>query len=152
MNAQDFATGFTVDATPAEAFAAITNVRGWWSEEIEGTTDRLDGEFDYHYRDVHRCTMRMTELVPDERVVWHVVDNYFDFITDQTEWKGTQISFDVSAKGDQTEVRFAHRGLVPEYECYDVCSSEWSKYVNGSLKSLITTGTGQPNPREGVSY
>jgi hypothetical protein len=42
----------------------------------------------------------------------------------------------------------AHRGLVPEFECFEACSSAWGFYVNGSLKRLITTGRGEPNPEE----
>ena len=39
MNDQNFTTAFSVDHTPEEAFDAISNVRGWWSEEIEGSVD-----------------------------------------------------------------------------------------------------------------
>jgi predicted phosphohydrolase len=138
-------TSFTVDQTPAEAFAAITNVRGWWSEDIEGSTDKLDDEFTYRHEDVHRCKLRLTEVIPDQKVAWLVLDNYFNFTQDTTEWTGTEIIFEVSAKGNQTEVRFTHLGLVPEYECFDVCSNAWGSYINGSLRSLITTGKGQPN-------
>ena len=140
-----FTTTFTVDQTPQAAFAAITNVRGWWSEDIEGRTDKLGSEFNYHFRDIHRCTMKITELVPGKKVVWRVLDNYFNFTKDTTEWKGTDIIFDVSKKGDETEVRFTHQGLVPEYECYDACSDGWVTYINGSLRDLIATGKGQPN-------
>src|SRR5262249_10087760 len=35
MNNQNFTTGFSVDQTPEQAFAAINNPRGWWSEAIE---------------------------------------------------------------------------------------------------------------------
>ena len=45
-----------VDQTPEEVFNAINNPRGWWSEEIEGSTDKLNDEFNYHYKDVHHCT------------------------------------------------------------------------------------------------
>jgi Activator of Hsp90 ATPase homolog 1-like protein len=145
MSDQNFTTSFTVDQTPEEAFSAITNVRGWWSEEIEGSTDKLDDEFTYHNEDIHHCKMRLTEVIPGKRVVWFVLDNYFNFTEDKSEWKGTEITFEVSEKGNQTEIRFTHLGLVPEYECFDVCSNAWGSYINGSLRSLITTGKGRPN-------
>jgi hypothetical protein len=49
MSTQDFTTVLVVDQSPKEAFDAITNVRGWWSEEIEGNTAKLNDVFDYHY-------------------------------------------------------------------------------------------------------
>ena len=145
MNDHNYTTTFTVDHTPEEAFAAINNVRGWWSEEIEGDTDKLGAEFSYHFKDVHRCKLKITEVIPGKKVVWLVLDNYFSFTKDKTEWKGTEITFEVSKKGDKTEIHFTHLGLVPEYECYDVCSDGWGTYINGSLRDLITTGKGQPN-------
>ena len=148
MKDHNFTIAFTVNQTPEAAFAAITNVRGWWSEDIEGRTDKLGAEFKYHFRDIHRCTMKITELVPGKKVVWRVLDNYFNFTKDTTEWTGTDIIFDVSRKGDKTEVRFTHQGLVLEYECYDACSDGWSTYIKGSLKDLIATGKGQRNVGE----
>ncbi|MGO9481761.1 MAG: SRPBCC family protein [Candidatus Kryptoniota bacterium] len=148
MKNQNYTTTFSVDQPPEEVFAAINNVRGWWSEEIEGSTDKVGDEWTYHYEDVHSCKLKVTELVPGKRVVWHILDNYFNFTKDKSEWKGTTISFEISKKGDKTEVRFTHMGLVPEYECYDVCSNAWGSYINGSLPSLITKGKGQPNPKE----
>ena len=148
MSEQNFTKVVLVDRTPEEVFGAINNVRGWWSEEIEGRTDKLEAEFTYHYKDVHRCKLKITELVPGKKVIWQVLDNYFNFTKDKSEWKGTTISFDISKKGDTTEVRFSHIGLVPAYECYEVCSDAWSSYLSGSLKSLITTGRGKPNKKE----
>jgi hypothetical protein len=145
---QDYTTTISVDRTPQEAFEAITNVRGWWSQEVEGVTDQVGGEFDYHYKDVHRCMVRVTELVPGQKVVWHILDNYFNFIDDQAEWKDTKVVFEISAKDGGAEVGFTHVGLVPQYECYDVCTNAWAGYINGSLRNLINTGTGQPNPKE----
>lgn len=144
---QNLSLSFLVDNTPTEAFEAINNVRAWWSGAVDGRTDEL-GVFKYHYQDVHRCTIEITELVPGEKVVWHVVDNYFDFVEDKSEWKDTEIVFEIAQKGDKTEVRFTHVGLVPDYECYEVCADGWGTYINGSLRNLITEGKGQPNQNE----
>jgi hypothetical protein len=148
MTSQNFTTSFLVDQTPEEAFAAVTDVRGWWSEEIEGSTDKLGEEFTYRYQDAHYTKQQITELVPGEKVTWRVLDSYLDFTEDPSEWNGTQLSFDVSRKGDQTEVRFSHVGLVPEFECFDTCSNAWGFYINSSLRHLITTGEGAPNQKE----
>lgn len=149
MKNQNFTTSIAVDQTPREVFDAITNVRGWWSEEIEGGTANLHDEFLYHYKDVHIVKMRLTEVVPGKRMVWHVLDNYFNFIDDKTEWKDTRVVFDIAEKNGQTELRFTHEGLVPAYECYEICHEAWTKYITGSLRNLITTGKGSPNPKEG---
>ena len=147
MNDQNYSISFTTNQSAEEVFAAINNVRGWWSEEIKGPTDKLGAEFTYHHENVHRCKMKITEFVPYEKVVWLVLDNYFNFTEDKTEWTGTKVVFEVSKKEAKTQVRFTHEGLVPEYECFDVCSNAWGSYINGSLQRLITTGKGRPNPK-----
>ena len=150
MSAQNFTAAFTVDQTPAEAFAAINNVRGWWSENIEGGTGKLNDVFTYRVEDMHQCTMKLIEVVPGKKVVWLVLDNYFNFTKDKTEWTGTKIEFGVSKKKNKTQIHFTHWGLVPTYECYGVCHDGWSGYINKSLCNLITTGKGHPNPKEEV--
>ena len=149
MQNRDFSTKILVDQSPAKVFKAVTNVRGWWSEEIEGKTANLNDEFRYHYKDVHRCTIKLTEVIPNRKVVWSVLDNYFNFTKDKREWKGTKVSFQIAKKGEKTELRFTHIGLVPDYECFDVCSDAWGNYVRGSLRKLITSGKGLPNAKEG---
>ncbi len=148
MKSQNYTTTFAVDQTPEEAFAAINDVRGWWSGNIEGNTDRLGDEWTYRYKDIHYSKQKTTELVPAKKIVWLVLDSYLNFVEDKTEWNGTKVTFDISKKGDKTEVRFSHLGLTPEVECYDACSNAWGGYVNSSLRNLITKGKGQPNRKE----
>ncbi|MFZ1080419.1 MAG: SRPBCC domain-containing protein [Candidatus Kryptoniota bacterium] len=148
MKDQSLTAAITVDQTPEEAFAAINNVRGWWSGEIEGGTDKLGDEFTYRYKDIHYSKQRITEFIPGKRVVWDVLDSYLSFIKDKTEWNGTRITFEIARKGDKTEVRFTHHGLSPEHECFNACSDAWGSYIRGSLRSLIATGKGQPNKKE----
>jgi uncharacterized protein YndB with AHSA1/START domain len=146
--AKGFTTSFTVDQSPQEVFDAINNVRGWWSGEIEGSTARLGAEFTYRYKGVHRSTQKITELVPGKKVAWHVLEARLNFVEDKTEWNGTDIVFEIARKGNKTELRFTHVGLVPAFQCYGDCSGAWGFYVNDSLRSLITTGKGDPNAKE----
>jgi hypothetical protein len=143
-----FNTTILVDESPKEVFDAINNVRCWWSENIEGGTEKLNDEFSYKYKDVHHCAMKLIEVLPDQKVVWLVMDNYFNFIKDQSEWKGTKIIFEISKKGGQTQMHFTHEGLTPAYECYQICFDAWTDYIQNSLRNLITTGKGTPNPKE----
>src|SRR5580698_4814213 len=85
MKDQNFTASFTVDKTPEEAFKAIRNINAWWSEEIVGRTEKVGDVFEYHYKDIHRCNMKMTESVPGKRVAWLVTDNHFNFVDDKTE-------------------------------------------------------------------
>lgn len=148
MAAADFTTTIVVDQTPEEVFNAVTNVRGWWSEEIEGGTEKLNDEFTYHYKDVHISKMKLIEVIPNKKIVWLVLDNQFNFTKDKEEWKGNKIVFDITQKENKTQLQFTQLGLVPEYECFEICKDAWSNYVKNSLRSLITTGKGQPNSKE----
>ena len=146
MKAQDYTTTFQVTQSAEQVFTAINDVRGWWSEQIDGPTDKLNAEFRYHYKEVHRCKIKVVAFVPGEKVVWLVEENRFDFTKDKTEWTGTKISFDITRQDGKTQLTFTHVGLVPAYECYKICANAWSNYINGSLKDLIEKGKGEPNP------
>ena len=144
----DLTLTFTVDQTPEEVFAAINNVRGWWSGDIEGSTGKLGEEWTYRYKDIHFSKQKITQLIPGKKVVWHVVDSYLNFVADKAEWNGTDIVFEIAPKNGKTEVRFTHAGLVPAFECYGDCSGAWDFYITDSLRNLIATGKGEPNPKE----
>jgi activator of Hsp90 ATPase-like protein len=148
MKDKNYTTAFTVDQSREEVFNAVNNVRGWWSEELQGRTDQLGAEFKFRYQDFHHSTHKITEFAPAEKVVWHVPNARINFVKDKGEWDGTDIIFEISRKGEKTELRFTHVGLVPAIECYDKCSSAWGFYINESLRDLITKGTGQPEKKE----
>lgn len=145
MENQSFTTTLLVDQTPEAVFNAVTNPRGWWSEEIAGGTAKLNDEFNYHFQDIHLSKMKLTEVVPNKKVVWLVMDNQFNFTKDKSEWTGNKIVFEITQKDNKTQLQFTHQGLVPAYECYDACSNGWTHYIGKSLLDLITTGKGQPN-------
>jgi Activator of Hsp90 ATPase homolog 1-like protein len=145
MTNRDFTTTLVVDQTPGEVFDAVTNARGWWSEGIKGSTRNLGDEFTFEVEGVHHSQQKLTEIIPDKKVVWLVTDSNMSFVKDKKEWTGTRITFEISRQGDQTKLVFTHHGLVPEVECYDACAPAWTEYVQHSLSKLITTGKGDPN-------
>src|SRR5687767_14296154 len=106
MENQSFTTTILVNQTPNEVFNAVNNVRGWWSEEVEGNTNQLNDEFKYHYEDIHLAKLKVIEMVPNQKVVWHVVENYFNFTKDKKEWTDTKIIFEISRQGKKTKLQF----------------------------------------------
>ena len=149
MVTTDFTTTIVVDQTPSQVFNAITKPREWWSQEIEGGTEKLNDVFNYHYKDVHTAKMKLIEVIPNKKIVWLVMNNHFSITKDVNEWTGNKIVFEITEKDGKTQLQFTQLGLVPEYECYDMCTAGWNNYINHSLYDFITTGKGQPNPKEG---
>jgi uncharacterized protein YndB with AHSA1/START domain len=143
MKNQNFTATVSVDQTSEEVFAAINNIREWWSEDIEGNTDKLDHEFMYRDKHLH-ATMKITELIPGKKIVWHVLKSQMDDIEDVSEWDDTKLIFEITKKDDKTKIQFTHLGLVPELDCFNVCSKAWDFYIKSSLQRLITTSKGEP--------
>ncbi|MGA6121670.1 SRPBCC domain-containing protein [Sphingobacterium anhuiense] len=149
MENNNYTSTFKVDKDASTTFEAIKNFRAWWSEEIEGNTEKLGEAFLYHYKDIHLCKLKLVEEIPNVKLVYLVTDNEFNFIKDKTEWVNTKLIFDLSKDGEQTKVTFTHEGLTPLDECFEICNDSWANYIQGSLKNLIETGRGNPNAKEG---
>jgi len=145
MQPENFTISFTVDQTPTEVFNAITNVRGWWSEALDGSSEKLNDEFSYRHGDLHYSKHRLIEVIPNEKVVWLTLDSKLSFVKDQQEWNGTKMFFEISKQDGKTSLVVTHQGLVPEFECFNSCSRGWTHYLQNSLLPLITTGKGIPD-------
>jgi len=150
MKKLDFTTDIIVEAKPQQVFDAIINVRGWWSENIEGGTEALHDVFSYHYQDIHQCKIKIVEIQHNVKVVWQVLENHFKFTTDKQEWVESYVIFDIIDLDGKTQLKFTHQGLVPDMECYDVCQAAWTYYIHESLKQLILTGQGLATLKESV--
>jgi hypothetical protein len=84
--------------------------------------------------------MKVLELHPATRVLWEVVGG-------PDEWLGTKISWEFRQEGGWTIVLFKHQGWREPVEFMHHCSTKWAVFLL-SLKALLETGKGTPNPRE----
>src|SRR5690349_9137825 len=69
MQSTDFTTTLLLDQSAEAVFNAVNNPRAWWSEEIEGNTNKVNDIFNYHFEDIHRCTIKVIASVPGKKVV-----------------------------------------------------------------------------------
>lgn len=148
MNTNDFTITLLSDKTPDEVFNAVTNVRKWWSgyysEKIEGSTERLNDEFIFCAGDdVHYSKQKLVEVVPNKKIVWLVTDSKLSFLKNTGEWTGTTIVFEISKNGKHTQLVFTHKGLTPQVECYKACAPGWTQYLQNKLLPMITSGKAQ---------
>ena len=82
--------------------------------------------------------MKIIELTPPRRVVWRCVDG-------PDEWKGTTLTFDLRADGDETVVVFTHAGWHEPVEFMHHCTTAWGYYLL-SLKHGLEGAKATPWP------
>ncbi len=141
MEDKSFNIAIEVEKPTTEVFEAINDVRGWWSENLIGKTDKLNTTFSHRDRYL-TVTFKITEM-SQRKIVWEVVSSHNNMFLDNLhEWEGTRIVFEISENDHRTRIRFTHEGLTPQFECHKVCSKAWGFFINTSLKNFIETGKG----------
>ena len=138
----DFTITIKVPKSAKQVFDALKNVEDWWIGEIHGRADKVGAEFVYTYKEFHKNTQKVIDITPNQKVVWYVEDAHLSFTRKKDEWKGTTIVFEISSKGEQTQITFTHQGLTPKAECFEACSSGWEFYIAKSLRNYLLKGKG----------
>ena len=126
-----------------KALATREGVAAWWTNNTQGESKvggLLKFRFSANGSEIGGFDMKVLELQPTKRVLWQVVDG-------PQEWIGTRISFDLKQAGDHAIVLFKHQDWKEPVEFMHHCSTEWAIYLM-SLKSLVETRKGSPNPND----
>ncbi|MFD3810595.1 SRPBCC domain-containing protein [Rhodococcus sp. NPDC058639] len=131
-----------IKAPVAQVYAALTTaerIADWWTTDTRGNGDDVGGTLRFRFG-AGGFDMKVLELDPGTRVLWEVIDG-------PGEWIGTHVSWNLEQVGDYTIVLFGHQGWKEPVEFMHHCSTKWALFLM-SLKSLIETGTGTPDPRD----
>ena len=130
----------------ADVYKAISTREGgtaWWTTNTTGE-GKVGGVLKFMFSangsEIGGFDMKVLELQPAKRVLWEVVGG-------PDEWIGTKVSFDLKQSGDHAIVLFKHQGWKEPVEFMHHCSTKWAMYLM-SLKSLVETGKGVPNPND----
>lgn len=140
---QSFTAAIEVEKSPHHVFECLRDVSKWWGgRDLEGSTSRLNDEFTITHGDAHYSKQRMVEVVPDKKIVWLITEGRLGWLKrDKNEWTSTRLVFEIEPKADKTVLHFTHEGLVPEKECYPLCSEGWKTVIKEYLFTFISEGT-----------
>ena len=124
----------------ADVYTALTTAEGlagWWTTKTEGDGDEVGGVVQFRFG-AGGFDMKVLELDTNKHVLWEVVDG-------PEEWMGTDVRWDLAQADDYTVVLFKHEGWKEPVEFMHHCSTKWAIFLM-SLKSLVETGKGNPDP------
>ena len=82
---------------PQEAMKKISQVNGWWAKNFTGKAEKLNDKFSVHFDETF-VDFKISELVPNKKVVWKVTDCNLHWIKAKKEWKGTEVVFEISER------------------------------------------------------
>jgi hypothetical protein len=118
----------------------LNNVSKFWPEELEGKCSKLNDEFVFRTGNSHYSKNKVVELIPNKKVVWLVTESIRK--TDNFDWTGTKMIFELTTKGDKTLLKFTYDGVVLENE-YDrltqICDFVIKEKLYNFLESFSAT-------------
>jgi hypothetical protein len=141
--AEDFQYYIEVDNAVRDPFDAIADVSAWWAKDFTGTARAAGDAFTVRFGETF-AEFRIDHVAAGRHVVWEVVDSRLPWLSDEKEWNGTRIAWNVSRQNNTTRVSMRHIGLTPQILCYEKCRAGWSHFVGTSLRGLLAEGVGMP--------
>lgn len=136
-----------IKSSVTEVYQALTTLEGltnWWTDEVTGDA-KVGGRIEFSFRTqagelLGRMVMEVRQPGTEKEVHWRCVEG-------DSEWVGTDITFELSVQDNQTIVKFGHRNWREATESMAHCSMKWATFLL-SLREYVETGKGKPSPRD----
>ena len=119
------------------ALATRDGLAGWWTRDTRGEGGEVGGTLQFRFG-AGGFDMKVLELEPGRRVRWQVVDG-------PAEWIGTRVDWELRQEDEHAIVLLRHSDWKEPAEFMHHCSTKWAIFLM-SLKSLVETGRGAPDP------
>jgi hypothetical protein len=143
----DYHAEFETQVSHQKVFQAINQVSAWWTKNTEGSTKALNDIFTVRFGETY-SRIQITEMIPEQKIVWKVLDCNLHWMKNKKEWKDTGIVWEIFPMNDTTRIAMTHVGLKPGIECFEDCQKGWNHYVKESLFRLINEGKGVPDHKD----
>jgi uncharacterized protein YndB with AHSA1/START domain len=137
----DYTKQIHINAIPEKVFETLTAAAqfgAWWAPAAGSAAQDGDLHVTFDGFD-DPLTMRVRQATRPSTVIWDV-----EACTFLPDWIASAPTFTLSpSSSGGCDVRFEHKGLNPQLECYEMCRTGWDQYLP-SLRDYIETGTGNP--------
>src|SRR5215510_1180002 len=136
--ATNYTVSIEVNKSPIKVFNHLVNdVAEFWPEEFEGESTKLNDEFIFRSGDGHYSKNKVLEFDPNKKLVWLVTESLRK--TDNFEWTGSRMIFDLIDKGHGTLLEFTYDGFILENE-YDRLVQICDMVIKERLYNLLVNG------------
>lgn len=126
--------------SPNYVFTHLINLKSWWPEDFEGEDIKLNSEFVFTAGDSHYSKNKVVEFIPGSKVVWLTTKGIRK--SDNFEWTGTKMIFELTPTGDNTILKFTYDGVVLENE-YDRLVQICNMTIKEMFYNFLVNGKGK---------
>nr|WP_262711978.1 SRPBCC domain-containing protein [Pedobacter psychrodurus] len=112
---------------------------------FEGISNKKEESFTVRFGSAVFKTMRIEEIIPNEKIVWYVTDTLIHIpeLNNKKEWLNTIVVWQLNTEETNIKIQVTHIGLNPDIDCYSICSAGWRQFWD-SLKLYLEKGIGMP--------
>lgn len=122
------------------AFKSISKeLESWWGRQSEKISN-VGQKFKVSWKEPW-YEFLVIEYLPTNKMIWKCIDanQIIDGLEGvQKEWVDTELVWNLTEIDEnQCRLDFIHQGLIPEFICYDFCSSTWDYFLTNKLKNYL---------------
>lgn len=137
---KDYRQLISIKTSKKLAFTALTKgIDHWWGE-VDHPAGAVGDVFTVSWGEPW-YKFKIVEYEPFSKITWECVDanQIIEGLEGvEKEWVGTKLIWQIENTGDDmVQISVEHNGLVPEFICFNFCSSTWDHFINESLKNYL---------------